>query len=77
MFSGEHGTFQYQRDIIRRVFPQDTNAYNALFGDRLLSLMDKAAGIVCAKFAHREFVTISIDTLEFKHQQTGDLIDSR
>ena len=50
--------------LIEEVFPQDTNSYNTLFGGRLLSLMDKAAGIVCAKFAHREFVTISIDTLE-------------
>ena len=38
--------------------------------------MDKAAGIVCAKFAHREFVTISIDTLEFKAPaRQGDLIE--
>ena len=45
--------------LIEEVFPQDTNAYNTLFGGRLLSLMDKAGGIACAKFAHREFVTIS------------------
>ena len=62
--------------LIEEVFPQDTNAYNTLFGGRLLSLMDKAAGIVCAKFAHREFVTISIDTLEFKAPaRQGDLIE--
>ena len=47
--------------LIEEVFPQDTNAYDTLFGGRLLSLMDKAGGIACAKFAHREFVTISID----------------
>ena len=77
MFSGKHGTFQYRtRDTNRGGFPQDTNAYNTLFGGRLLSLMDKAAGIVCAKFAHREFVTISIDTLEFKAPaRQGDLIE--
>ena len=62
--------------LIEEVFPQDTNSYNTLFGGRLLSLMDKAAGIVCAKFAHREFVTISIDTLEFKAPaKQGDLIE--
>ena len=62
--------------LIEEVFSQDTNAYNTLFGGRLLSLMDKAAGIVCAKFAHREFVTISIDTLEFKGlARQGDLIE--
>ena len=62
--------------LIEEVFPQDTNAYNTLFGGRLLSLMDKAGGIACAKFAHREFVTISIDTLTFiAHARQGDLLE--
>ena len=62
--------------LIEEVFPQDTNSYNTLFGGRLLSLMDKAAGIVCSKFAHREFVTISIDTLKFlRPAHKGDLIE--
>jgi|TARA_B110000495_G_C22915552_1_gene534760 acyl-CoA hydrolase len=62
--------------LIEEVFPQDTNSYNTLFGGRLLSLMDKTAGITCSKFAHREFVTISIDTLEFKAPaRQGDLIE--
>ena len=38
--------------LIEEVFPQDTNAYDTLFGGRLLSLMDKAGGIACAQFAH-------------------------
>jgi|TARA_B110000495_G_scaffold137065_1_gene120156 acyl-CoA hydrolase len=62
--------------LIEHVFPGDTNAYDTLFGGRLLSLMDKAGGIACAKFAHREFVTISIDALTFiapAHQ--GDLLE--
>ncbi|MDP6863854.1 MAG: acyl-CoA thioesterase [Candidatus Poseidoniaceae archaeon] len=62
--------------LISEVFPQDTNSYNTLFGGALLSLMDKAAGITCSKFAHREFVTISIDTLEFTAPaRQGDLIE--
>ena len=62
--------------IIEEVCPQDTNSYGTLFGGRLMSLMDKAAGIVCSKFAHREFVTISIDTLKFIHPaHKGDLIE--
>ena len=62
--------------LIEEVFPQDTNSYNTLFGGRLLSLMDKTAGITCSKFAHREFVTISIDTLVFKAPaRQGDLIE--
>jgi len=62
--------------LIEEVFPQDTNAYNTLFGGRLLSLMDKAGRIACAKFAHREFVTISIDTLTFiAPARQGDLLE--
>ena len=30
---------------IDEVFPQDTNAYNTLFGGRLMSIMDTAAGM--------------------------------
>ncbi len=59
------------------VFPQHTNAYNTLFGGRLLSIMDTAAGMVASKFAHREFVTISIDALKFKRPAfQGDLIET-
>ncbi len=59
------------------VFPQHTNAYNTLFGGRLLSMMDTAAGMVSSKFAHREFVTISIDALKFKRPAfQGDLIET-
>ena len=62
--------------LIEEVFPQDTNAYDTLFGGRLLSLMDKAGGIACAKFAHREFVTISIDALTFiAPARQGDLLE--
>lgn len=62
--------------LIEEVFPQDTNSYGTLFGGRLLELMDKAAGIVSSKFAHREFVTISIDTLVFERPAyKGDLIE--
>ena len=61
--------------LIEEVFPQDTNAYSTLFGGRLLGLMDKAAGIAASKFARREFVTVSLDTLEFTApSHTGDLV---
>ena len=59
---------------IDEVFPQDTNAYNTLFGGRLMSIMDTAAGMVSSKFAHREFVTVSGDALKFKRPAyQGDL----
>ena len=63
--------------LLEEVFPQDTNSYNTLFGGRLLSIMDKAAGIVSSKFAHREFVTVSIDALKFRRPAfQGDLIET-
>ena len=40
---------------IDEVFPQDTNAYNTLFGGRLMSIMDTAAGMVSSKFAHHAY----------------------
>jgi acyl-CoA hydrolase len=62
--------------LIEHVFPGDTNAYDTLFGGKLLSIMDKAGGIACAKFAHREFVTISIDALTFiAPARQGDLLE--
>ena len=62
---------------IDEVFPQDTNAYNTLFGGRLMSIMDTAAGMVSSKFAHLEFVTVSVDALKFKRPAyQGDLIET-
>ena len=62
--------------LIEHIFPGDTNAHDTLFGGRLLSIMDKAGGIACSKFAHREFVTISIDTLKFMAPaRQGDLLE--
>ena len=62
---------------IDEVFPQDTNAYNTLFGGRLMSIMHTAARMVSSKFAHREFVTVSVDALKFKRPAyQGDLIET-
>ncbi len=62
--------------LIEHIFPGDTNDHDTLFGGRLLSIMDKAEGIACSKFAHREFVTISIDTLKFiAPARQGDLLE--
>ena len=62
--------------LIEHVFPGDTNDHDTLFGGKLLSIMDKAGGISCSKFAHREFVTISIDTLKFiAPARQGDLLE--
>ena len=61
--------------LLNEVFPGDTNALNTLFGGRLMSIMDTAAGMAASKFAHREFVTVSVDALKFKRPAyQGDVI---
>ena len=61
--------------LLNEVFPGDTNSMNTLYGGRLMSIMDTAAGMVSSKFAHSEFVTISIDALKFRRPAyQGDII---
>ena len=61
--------------LLNEVFPGHTNALNTLFGGRLMSIMDTAAGMSASKFAHREFVTVSVDALKFKRPAfQGDVI---
>jgi len=61
--------------VLDEVFPGHTNALNTLFGGRLMAIMDTAAGMVASKFAHRVFVTVSVDSLKFKRPAfQGDII---
>ena len=61
--------------VLDDVFPGHTNALNTLFGGRLMAIMDTAAGMVASKFAHRVFVTVSVDALKFKRPAfQGDII---
>ena len=61
--------------LLNEVFPGDTNALDTLFGGRLMSIMDTAAGMVSSKFAHKEFVTVSVDALKFRRPAyQGDII---
>ncbi len=61
--------------LLNEVFPGHTNALNTLFGGHLMSIMDTGAGMAASKFAHREFVTISVDALKFrKPAYQGDII---
>ncbi|MBT92582.1 MAG: hypothetical protein CMA61_02100 [Euryarchaeota archaeon] len=60
---------------LNEVFPGHTNARNTLFGGRLMSIMDTAAGMAASKFAHQQFVTISVDSLKFRRPAyQGDVI---
>lgn len=51
--------------VFEEIFPSDTNPYGTAFGGKILALMDRAAGLAASRFAHRHFVTASLDSLEF------------
>ena len=51
--------------VFEEIFPSDTNPYGTAFGGKILALMDRAAGLAAARFAHEHFVTASLDALEF------------
>lgn len=48
------------------IFPGDTNAYGTAFGGKILALMDRAAGLAASKFAKGDFVTASLDSVDFR-----------
>ncbi|MGE7942441.1 acyl-CoA thioesterase [Lysinibacillus xylanilyticus] len=50
-----------------RVFPNDVNNHNTLFGGRLMSDIDQVASISAAKHSRRDCVTASTDSVDFLH----------
>ena len=61
--------------LLNEVFPGHTNSMDTLYGGHLMSIMDTAAGMVSSKFAHSEFVTVSVDALKFRRPAyQGDII---
>jgi acyl-CoA hydrolase len=58
-----------------RVFPNDVNNHNTLFGGRLMSDLDQVASISAARHSRRECVTASTDSVDFLHPvQTTDSV---
>ena len=47
------------------VLPNDTNSFGTLFGGRLLSIMDRCAGICAWRHSGKVCVTAGIDAVEF------------
>lgn len=52
--------------VYEEIFPSDTNPYGTAFGGKILALMDRAAGLAASRFAHRQFVTASLDAMDFR-----------
>lgn len=57
------------------VLPEDTNPRGALFGGRVLALVDKCAAIVAMRHARCEVITASVDSVDFHSgAHVGDVI---
>ncbi|WP_034671060.1 acyl-CoA thioesterase [Ectobacillus panaciterrae] len=50
-----------------RIFPNDVNNHNTLFGGRLMSDVDQVASISAARHSRRGCVTASTDSVDFLH----------
>ena len=63
--------FKYCRETrviqTRRVFPNDTNNYQTLFGGTLMANIDDVASISAARHCRTECVTASTDSVDFLH----------
>ncbi|MED1470915.1 acyl-CoA thioesterase [Bacillus salipaludis] len=58
-----------------RVFPNDVNNHNTLFGGQLMSHLDQVASTSAARHSRSECVTASTDTVDFLHPiQTTDSV---
>lgn len=55
-----------------RVFPNDVNNHNTLFGGKLMSDVDMIASISAAKHSRKECVTASTDSVDFLNPITQD-----
>jgi acyl-CoA hydrolase len=49
------------------VLPEDSNARGAIFGGRVLALVDKCAAVAALRHARSEVTTVSFDSVEFRH----------
>jgi acyl-CoA thioesterase YciA len=57
------------------MMPRDTNAHGTIFGGVLLSYIDQAGAIEARRHSHQRFVTIAMDTVEFKKPvYVGDVV---
>ncbi len=68
---GVNKDFKYCKEsrVMRtsRVFPNDVNNHNTLFGGRLMSDIDQVASISAAKHSRKDCVTASTDSVDFLH----------
>ncbi len=62
--------------IVKLVFANTTNHYDTLFGGIALQWMDEIAYITANRFSRQEFVTVSLDRINFeKPIPSGSLVE--
>lgn len=58
------------------MMPRDTNAHGTIFGGVLLSYIDQAGAIEARRHTPHKFVTVSMDSVEFKQPvYVGDVLN--
>ena len=62
--------------VVKAVFPHTTNHYDTLFGGTALQWMDEVAFITATRFSRQEYVTVSLDRIDFtKSIPSGTLVE--
>lgn len=57
------------------MMPRDTNAHGTIFGGVLLSYIDQAGAIEARRHSRHKFVTVAMDSVEFKQPvYVGDVL---
>lgn len=57
------------------MMPRDTNAHGTIFGGVLLSYIDQAGAVEARKWGPHRFVTVAIDSVQFKQPVfVGDVL---
>ena len=74
----EQKTNGCQTIFIDQVFPSMVNHYGTLFGGIALQWMDKAAWVICTRYARQTMVTVAVDQIIFKEPvPQGSMVELR
>ena len=58
------------------VLPEDSNARGAIFGGRVLALVDKCAAISAMRYSRIRVVTVSMDSIDFVNEvRVGQILN--
>ena len=60
--------------VFKVVFPNTTNHHNTMFGGKVMEMMDEVAFMTATRFAHKSFVTVSCDRIDFKNPIPADTL---